>query len=528
MSRSGAVQSPIELVTVGDFDPQSDQAIEYDFTGRKIAGRYIVRSQIGRGGMADVFQATDEDLGVDVAIKLLKPRIASDDLRARMVQEARAAAQVRHPNLVRVFGTGSLDGTAFIVMELLAGPNLDQYLRARPDQRLPCGEALALLLPALEALHAVHERGYVHRDIKPGNMLVTSEPGRPPTAVVIDLGLVKADRALRTADSPPTTDVNRMLCTPGYISPEQALGRAVDRRSDVYSMGITLYRVLTGRLPFHEAHGKHIAAILARHIHYEPTLIAEAAGTAEIPPAVAAVVESALRKDPADRPQSMLEFAEALRAAAGGDPIVSLPVAPLSVAVLPVAVSRPRVSQANWILLAFGLGVTVAWFLAPRTSCPPVSQPPFDVHVAALPLAASAPLETPATPTEPATIVDAPVPPPTVVPIAAASGDAISPSRAPESRRPSRSASREHAIRRILTAHTPDIQQCADRAGSATERIKVRVTVDQEGHLAASVVKEEATPLNRCVDTALRRLALPLGAEVSFIHTFTVKVTPRP
>ena len=524
MSRSGAVQSPIELVTVGDFDPQSDRAIEYDFIGRKIAGRYTVRSQIGRGGMADVFQATDEDLGVDVAIKLLKPRMASDDLRARMVQEARAAAQVRHPNLVRVFGTGSLDGTAFIVMELLVGPNLDQYLRARPDQRLPCDEALALLLPALEALHAVHERGYVHRDIKPGNMLVTSEPGRPPTAVVIDLGLVKADRALRTADSPPTTDVNRMLCTPGYISPEQALGRAVDRRSDVYSMGITLYRVLTGRLPFHEAHGKHIAAMLARHVHYEPTLIAEAAGTAEIPPAVAAVVESALRKNPADRPQSMLEFAEALRVAAGADRVVS----PLPVAAPPVAVPRPRVSQVNWVLLAFGLGIAVAWLLAPRTDCPRLPQSPSDVHVATLPLTASTPLATSEVPKEPANIVDAPVQPPTVVPLAAAPNEVLSPSRAPEPRRPSSAASRERALRRTLTAHTPDIQKCADRASSPTERIKVRVTVDRAGHLAASVVKAEATPLNRCVDTALKRLTLPPGAETSVIHTFTVKATPRP
>jgi len=520
MSRSGAVQSPIELVTVGDFDPQSDRAIEYDFIGRKIAGRYTVRSQIGRGGMADVFQATDEDLGVDVAIKLLKPRMASDDLRARMVQEARAAAQVRHPNLVRVFGTGSLDGTAFIVMELLAGPNLDQYLRARPDQRLPCDEALALLLPALEALHAIHERGYVHRDIKPGNMLVTSEPGRPPTAVVIDLGLVKADRALRTADSPPTTDVNRMLCTPGYISPEQALGRAVDRRSDVYSMGITLYRVLTGRLPFHEAHGKHVVAMLARHIHYEPTLIAEAAGTAEIPPAVAAVVESALRKDPADRPQSMLEFAEALRVAAGAAPF---PVAPLRVTAPPVAAPRPRVSQVNWILLAFGLGIAVAMLLVPRGDCPRVPQPHGDIQVAAAtPLALSAPRETSATLIEPVSTVDAPEPPPTVVPVAAA------PSGAPEPRRPASTASRDRALRRALTAHTPDIQRCVDRNGSATERVNVRVTVDHEGHLAASVVKEEATPLNRCVATTLKQLDVPPGGETSLVHTFTVKVPPRP
>ncbi len=102
MSRSGAQQSPIQLITVGDFDPQVDQGIEFDFIGREIAGRYIVRAQIGGGGMADVYRATDGQLGIDVALKLLKPRMASDELRARMVQEAQAAAQVRHSNLVRV------------------------------------------------------------------------------------------------------------------------------------------------------------------------------------------------------------------------------------------------------------------------------------------------------------------------------------------------------------------------------------------------------------------------------------------
>ena len=129
MSQSGAQHSPVELLTVGDFDPQGDRAIEFDFIGRVIAGRYTVRAHIGGGGMDDVYQATDEQLGIDVAIKLLKPRIASDELRARMVQEARAAAQIRHSNLVRVFGTGALDRTAFIVMEWLEGPNLDQHLR---------------------------------------------------------------------------------------------------------------------------------------------------------------------------------------------------------------------------------------------------------------------------------------------------------------------------------------------------------------------------------------------------------------
>ena len=125
MSRSGALRSPIELVTVGDLDPGVDPALGDHLIGRKIAGRYTVRARIGGGGMADVFQATDEELGVDVAIKLLKPHMASDELRARMVQEAQAAAQVRHANLVRVFSTGKLDSTAYIVMELLDGPNLE-------------------------------------------------------------------------------------------------------------------------------------------------------------------------------------------------------------------------------------------------------------------------------------------------------------------------------------------------------------------------------------------------------------------
>ena len=274
MSSAGE-STHLKVVTVGDFDPQSDNAIEYDFIGRVIAGRYTIREQIGGGGMADVFRATDEELGVDVAIKLLKPRMASDELRARMIQEARAAAQVRHDNLVRVFGTGKLDRTAYIVMEMLDGPNLEQYLREYRDQRIPWREALDLLLPAIEALHAVHDRGYVHRDIKTGNILVTRESGRPPSAIVIDLGLVKADRALRDAASPPTTEVGRLLCTPGYTSPEQAAGNPVDRRSDVYSMAVTLYRVLAGRMPFKAAPGQPLA-LLAKHINDEPTLLSVA------------------------------------------------------------------------------------------------------------------------------------------------------------------------------------------------------------------------------------------------------------
>jgi eukaryotic-like serine/threonine-protein kinase len=234
------------LVDVDDLDTEQGATAEDDLIGTTIAGRYIIQARLG-GGMADVYRARDEELGIDVAVKLLRPEMATGEMRARMVQEARAAAQVRHGNLVRVFGTGKTAHSAYIAMELLDGPNLEDYLRERPGQRLPWNEALELLLPALEALHAVHERGHVHRDIKPGNILVAREPGCSPRAVVIDLGLVKPDRTLRDDAGPPTTEVGRVLCTPGYASPEQAAQLPVDRRSDVYSMAITLYRVLAGR-----------------------------------------------------------------------------------------------------------------------------------------------------------------------------------------------------------------------------------------------------------------------------------------
>jgi serine/threonine protein kinase len=530
MSSSGQ-RTPFKLLTVGDLDPQTDPAIEDDFIGRVIAGRYTVRAHIGGGGMADVFYATDEELGIDVVIKLLKPFMASDELRARMVQEARAAAQIRHANLVRVFGTGRLDNTAYIVMELLGGPNLDQYVREYQDQRIPWREALGLLLPALEALHAIHERGYVHRDIKPGNILVTREPGHAPTAIVIDLGLVKPDRALRTVDSPPTTEVGRMLCTPGYTSPEQALGRPVDRRSDVYSMGITLYRVLTGRLPFHEVHGRHVAAVLARHIYNEPTLLADAAATAEIPPAVAEVVESALRKDPAQRPQTMLEFAEALRAAA--------------TSAAPGAMPRRR--RPHELLLALGLGVVITLLALPRpASLPAASLASNQVQASGL-VTTHGPdeLRQPTTaglasavsgsssttePRHPTIAVGSAgeTGSRAAVPLADASttaGEAKPTSPEPSMWRRDPKA----AWHRALELRTADVQRCADQATGSIERLAVVVNIDRAGRVSAHVEGADNNPLSRCLDVTLKHTPLASPREpTSFVHIFKLRTTPRP
>ncbi len=507
MSISG--ESPhLKLVTVGDFDPQSDRGIEYDFIGRVIAGRYTVEAQIGGGGMADVYRATDEQLGVEVVIKLLKPRMASDELRARMVQEARAAAQVRHDHVVRVFGTGILDSTAYIVMELLDGPNLEQYLHEYRDQRIPWREALDLLLPAVEGLHEVHERGYVHRDIKPGNILVTRAPGHPPQAVVIDLGLVKPDRALRCASSPPTTESGRMLCTPGYTSPEQAAGLPVDRRSDVYSMGVTLYRVLAGRLPFHDARGQPVAVVLAKHIYNEPTRLVRAARGAGIPPVVAEVIESALRKLPNDRPRTMLAFAEALRAAAASVPL-------------------GRKSRRRPLLISLCLGVLVAWLartllVHPSTAaiggdpCSTATHAPDESGQVVTP-AWSQELAGPAV--EQSSI---PVVSPLVEPTPAGPTAGSDP---PATQRATRQIAWHHA----LAQRTPDVQRCADETTGSVARLAVVVNIDETGRLLAHVEGAPDTPLGRCIDKVLK--STPIAAPrkpASFVHVFKLRATPRP
>ncbi len=492
---SSSQRTKFRLVSVEDLDPQRDETVEDELIGRTIAGRYTLEAFLGGGGMANVYRAADNELGIDVAIKLLKLEMVSDEMRARMVQEARAAAQVRHGNLVRVFGTGKLDDTAYIVMELLDGPNLDAYLRERPGARLPWAEALGLLLPALAALHAVHERGYVHRDIKPGNILIAREPGCPPRAVVIDLGLVKPDRVLRNAVSPPPTEVGRVLCTPGYASPEQASERPVDRRSDVYSMAITLYRVLAGRLPFHEARGKPIHVVFAHHVHQDPTALADAAGDADIPPAIARVIESGLAKDPADRPPTMLAFAEALQAAS----VASTPASRSPFHLWPLG-----------IVLAQALVLLLAWRIVPT----PGDGPRTDrTNQPIGPLAAPPTRPDPSAPGSPA-------PPEQSMPPSPPAADAPD----PRVTRPDAVA----VTRRALARRAPAVQACVDEGLVGIERLAVVVKVDAAGRVSAHVDGAADAPLSRCLAAALQHdMVTPPPKPVSFIHVFKLGATTR-
>jgi len=215
--------------------------------GDVIAGRYVLQRQLGEGGMGVVWAAHSTALGVDVALKMLRPGLAKTEAVERMAREARTAAQLGHPALVRVldFGTSEL-GEPFVVMELLQGEELHQRLER--EQRLPATDAVALLLPIIDGLGIAHEKGIVHRDIKPENIFIASEGQRRVQPKLLDFGVAKLtqDRAATRL-----TQFGTVTGSPYYLSPEQAEGQDdIDARADIWALGVVLYESLTGSPPF--------------------------------------------------------------------------------------------------------------------------------------------------------------------------------------------------------------------------------------------------------------------------------------
>jgi len=274
-----------------------------------IDGRYRVLSRLGSGGMADVYLAEDETLGRLVAVKVLKLEMASDaEFVERFRIEAQAAARLNHPAIVAVYDRGGADARPYIAMEYVDGESLKQ--RIRRDGRMPAGEAVATILAVLDALRAAHEHDIVHRDITSSNVLLATG------------GRVKvADFGIARIGSSALTRSGVMMGTSSYLSPEQAQGRSADERSDVYSAGVVLFEMLTGKLPFR---GDSDIAVAMQHVSAAPPNPRSLAP--DVPERTAAAVMRALSKDPADRFQSAEEFAAALRgaevAAAGATPAV--------------------------------------------------------------------------------------------------------------------------------------------------------------------------------------------------------------
>ncbi|MGY3337359.1 serine/threonine protein kinase [Streptomyces filamentosus] len=284
------------------------------YAGGSVAnGRYQLRDLLGEGGMASVYLAYDSALDRQVAIKTLHTELGREaSFRERFRREAQAVAKLSHTNIVSVFDTGedTLDGglMPYIVMEYVEGQPLGSALASDVRQygAMPADKALKVTADVLAALEVSHEMGLVHRDIKPGNVMMTKRG----VVKVMDFGIARAMQSGVTS----MTQTGMVVGTPQYLSPEQALGRPVDARSDLYSVGIMLFQLLTGRLPF-DADSP--LAIAYAHVQEEP--VAPSSVNRSVTPAMDALVARALRKNPNERfPSAAAMRDECLRVLAAG------------------------------------------------------------------------------------------------------------------------------------------------------------------------------------------------------------------
>ncbi|MFF5518648.1 protein kinase domain-containing protein [Streptomyces coeruleorubidus] len=290
----------------------SQDGAQGQYTGRALAnGRYQLRDLLGQGGMASVHLAYDSVLDRQVAIKTLHTDLGREQaFRERFRREAQSVAKLTHTNIVSVFDTGedTLDGltTPYIVMEYVEGRPLGSVLDedVRQQGAMPADKALKITGDVLAALEISHEMGLVHRDIKPGNVMMTKRG----VVKVMDFGIARAMQSGVTS----MTQTGMVVGTPQYLSPEQALGRGVDARSDLYSVGIMLFQLVTGRLPF-DADSP--LAIAYAHVQEEPPVPSSV--NRALPPAVDALIARALKKNPNERfPSAEAMRDECLRVAA--------------------------------------------------------------------------------------------------------------------------------------------------------------------------------------------------------------------
>ena len=275
--------------------------------GDEFAG-YRIRSVLGRGGMSVVYQAENLRLSSVIALKVLAPELAADDVfRARFLEESRIAASLNHPNVIPIYDMGSQDDLLYIAMRYVSGTDMRQMIKKRG--RILPATALFLVSQAARALDAAHRKGLVHRDVKPGNLLIErgSDEADPDHVYLADFGITK-----HAMSRSGLTSTGQFLGTIDYVAPEQIRGTSVTGLADQYSLGCVLYECLTGRVPFEKDLD---AAIIWAHVEETPTM--PTVLRPELPPEVDEVFARVLAKRPDERYQSCREFVEAARIALG-------------------------------------------------------------------------------------------------------------------------------------------------------------------------------------------------------------------
>jgi len=292
-------------------------------SGLTFGGRYQLSSRVAIGGMGEVWQATDLVIGRTVALKILKDEYLGDPgFLERFRAEARHAALVNHEGIANVFDYGEEDGSAYLVMELVPGEALSTMIER--EHTLPVDKVLDIVAQTANALQAAHAVGLVHRDIKPGNLLITPD-GR---VKITDFGIA------RIADQVPLTATGQVMGTVQYLSPEQASGHPASPSTDIYSLGIVAYEALAGRRPFT---GESQVAIAMAHINEQPPAL-----PGDIPEPVAALVMSCIAKKPADRPATAANLARAAQALRRGDVAAATVAVPAVAAGGTVAFNPPQ------------------------------------------------------------------------------------------------------------------------------------------------------------------------------------------
>lgn len=322
-----------------------------------LAGRYELMETIGAGGMAIVIKAHCTLLDRPVAIKILRDQYAANqEFLDRFQREARAAARLSHPNIVSIYDVGQENGKQFIVMEYVPGRNLKEYLRA--EGPLPPRTVAEIGRQIAAALAHAHQRGIIHRDIKPHNILITPEG----QVKVTDFGIARA------AAASSLTETGVVLGSVHYFSPEQARGEPVDARSDIYALGVVLYELLTGKLPFE---GDSPIAVALRHLDSDPP--SPRTLRPEVPEALEKIILKAMARDPAERYQTAGELQQALKAFLGAELVEEEPtrlLRPGAAVRSSAGAAKPhkRKSGMIWtgIVLVF-LGLLVGGFLAFRS-----------------------------------------------------------------------------------------------------------------------------------------------------------------
>jgi eukaryotic-like serine/threonine-protein kinase len=304
----------------------SDRTNDHVTAQTLLGGRYLVESELGRGGMATVFKGTDTVLGRPVAVKVLSSQYSGDaNFVMRFRREAQSAARLNHPNLVSVYDTGTDDGTHFIVMEYVEAKTLADYLagggRIMPERSIEIAEAVC------DALSVAHAQGIIHRDIKPANIMITPKGD----VKVTDFGIA---RVISGADTLAQTAA--VLGTASYLSPEQAQSQPVDQRSDIYSLGVALYEMVTGRPPFS---GDSPVMVASKHVLEQPTPPSKV--NADVSSELEAVIMKAMAKNPDNRYQDADEMRADLERARLGQGVQATPLLPESARTQRIAPAGP-------------------------------------------------------------------------------------------------------------------------------------------------------------------------------------------